>query len=215
MQKLVAYIKWFVIEIPLGIFGLITSPIFYPLWELTHWKIFWIWDDATRFRSDGKPAGDYQVYLDKYSNGVETFWVKYRWHVLRNRIWNLIDLIAKSKTGDGSGITNKEFVIDNMTIDGKKVQDGGRWPMTCGLKYKVKEGQDPWQGWVGDVIDLKYSIIGEGMMWFKQDGVLSFRYSHCKIKPYLFFWKRWRTFKISIVKNNTTLSFKYQKLNKE
>jgi hypothetical protein len=211
MSKILTFIKWFVITIPLGLVALLTAPIFYPLWDLTHWKIFWIWNDDSRFNEDGTPKGDYSVYIDKYGDGEETFKVRYKWHV-RNRMWNLRDWISNYKKGDGSGLTEKEFIIDNITLNGEKVQDGGKWPMICGLKYKVNEGQDPWQGWVGDEIDFKYSIIGKSFMWYKQDSILSFRYSQCKIVTYLLFWKRWRTIKIASSKNDTTFSFKYQKL---
>jgi len=211
MNKTLVIIKWVVSTILLGGFGLLSSPIFYPLWELTHWKMFWIWNDDGRLDENGNPVGDYQVYIDKYGNGVETFYVRYRWHAFRNTIWNLRTFIL-FKTGDGTGQTDLEFITDDITLGGKKVQDGGKYPMSCGLKYEVEEGRDPWQGWVGDKIDLKYSIIGESYMWFKQDGILSFRYSECKIKPYFIFWKRWRTIKLSRVKNKTSFTYKNQKL---
>jgi len=214
MKKTLIILKWFIITIPLGLFGIITAPIFYPLWVWSGWKVFWIWNNDNRLKEDGTPKDDYQSFLDTRGKGKETFWLKYLWHVVRNRIWNLRDWMAKVQEGDASGITEREFVIDDLTIDGKITHDGGKYPASCGLKYKVVSGQDPWQGWVGDIIDFKYSIVGESMMWFKQDSISSFRYSQCKKVKLLIFWKRWRTIKIELVKSDSVLSWKYQKLNK-
>jgi len=209
MKKLLIYLKWFVIAIPMGIFGIITAPIIYPLWDLTHWKIFWWWGNSSKYKEDGSYKEDYKVYIYNHG-GKETFWVRYLWHGWRNRIWNMHTLYKKE--GDGTGNTELEIIIDDLILNGKKVQDGGKWPMVCGLKYKVIEGQDPWQGWVGDEIDFKYSILGKSLIWFKDDGILSFRYSQCKVVRYWLFWKRWRTIKIAIYKDTHTFSWKYQRL---
>ena len=58
-----------------------------------------------------------------------------------------------------------------MVLDGEKVSDGGEYAMVCGIKYHVTPPADPWQGWTGDHIDFKYSILGQSLMWFKQDGI--------------------------------------------
>ena len=209
MNKLLVLLKWFIITIPLGLFGLVTAPIGYPLWVLTNWRIFWIYNDDGRFNTDGTLYPDYEIYLiEKSGVPVETFWLGFKWCAIRNRIWNLRVWIESLQKGDGSGITEQALIISDMYCGGKNVIDGGKYAIECGLKYEVDAGKDPWQGWVGDIIDFNYSIIGEGYMWFKQDGILSFRYSYCKKIKFL---PTWITIKINCLKSDTVFAFKLQK----
>ena len=207
MKKALIIIKWFIITIPLGAFGLITAPIMYPLYDITGWKWLWIYGDSKRIYPDGSFEEDYRVFLIRRNGeAVETFADRYKWMGFRNVIWNLRTWMGDKQIGDDSGITDREFVIDNLTLDGKSVSDGGRYVNEAGLKYEVGEGEDPWQGWVGNTIDFRYSILGESLLWFKSGGILSFRYSYCKLH-----YGRWVTLKINCIKTDTVLTFKLQK----
>jgi hypothetical protein len=207
MKKLLVVLKWFTLTVPLGLFGMITAPIMYPIYDFTKWKWLWIYDDTNRIYPDGTLQEDYRIFLiRKTGSENETFRARYLWHGFRNTIWNLRVWMGEKQIGDGSGMVDREYVIDNMLLDGKAVSDGGKWAMVCGLKWKVGPGEDPWQGWTGDTIDFRYSILGQSLMWFKQDGILSFRYSYCKL------WVGyWVAIKIKCIKSSTTFHLKFQK----
>ena len=201
IKKGLVFIKWFLLMVPLGLFGILTSWIGYPLWEFFRWRVFWIYGD-----DDALVEEDYHIFLE--NRGGDTFFNRWIWHGFRNRMWNLRTFIEHSQKGDGSGLTDIDRVIDDLWLNGKQVHDGDGFKQEAGLKYKGRPGQNPWQVWSGDVIDFKYSIIGEGFMWFKQDGILSFRYSYCKLH-----YNRWVTIKVNIFKADTVLAFKIQKNN--
>jgi len=202
MKKVIAYLKWFVVVFFIGLFGLLTAWLFYPLWNLTHWKIFWIWEDSTKFYEDGTFKKDYHVYVDKYGAGKETFKVKYKWHALRNRVWNLNSLLVPK-----NGVEIVEQIVKNtLTRNGQELEIGGQWPEWAGLKYKVKEGQDPWQGWVGDEIDFKYSNVGTSFFWYSVEGKWMWRYSICR----KILGKYWFTFKGGTDAKGYVMSIKLQ-----
>lgn len=205
MKKVLVLLKWIILSVPVGLFAIITAPIMYPVYYFTEWKWLWIYGDSNKVLPDGSFEEDYRIYLIQ-NNGseIETPKSSYKWHALRNTMWNLRVWITNLQKGDGSGMTNQSFVIDKMTLDGNQVSDGGKWAMVCGLKYKVEEGQDPWQGWTGDVIDFGYSILGQSLMFFNQDGIYSFRYSFCK----KMFFNRWLSIKVTCIKTDVTLHFK-------
>lgn len=207
MKKLLVVLKWFILTIPLGLFGMITAPIMYPIYDFTKWKWLWIYDNSNRKYPDGTLQEDYRIFLiRKTGSESETFRARYLWHGFRNTIWNLRGWIGEKQIGDGSGMADREYVIDNMVLDGKPVSDGGKWAMVCGLKWRVGPGEDPWQGWTGDIIDFRYSILGQSLMWFRQDGILSFRYSYCKL-----WFGYWVAIKIKCIKSDTTFHLKFQK----
>ena len=207
MKKLLVILKWFALGVPMGLFGIITAPIMYPIYYLTKCRLLWIYDDSNRIKLDGAFQEDYRIYLIRKTGAEkETFKTSYQWCALRNTIWNLRVWLEEQQVGNGLGMTDQELVIDDLTLNGAKVSDGGRWAQVAGLKYLVAPGQDPWQGWVGDIIDFRYSIIGKSLLWFKQDGILSFRYSYCKLVL-----GRWVAVKIACIKTNTTLHLKFQK----
>ena len=210
MKKLKVILKYFVLTIPMGLFGIITAPIMYPIYYLTNWKLLWIYGDSNRIRPDGSFEEDYKVFLIRKTGAdKETFRTSYLWHGFRNTTWNLRVWLEEQQVGDATGMTEREYVIDDMVLDGNKVSDGGRWAMVCGLKYVVPPGVDPWVGgWYGDVIDFRYSILGQSLLWFKMDGIYSFRYSFCKRVL-----GRWLAIKVTCIKTDTTLHFKTTKKN--
>mgnify|MGYP003671920841 CR=1 FL=1 len=178
MKKLLVILKWFILSTPLGLFGIITAPIMYPIYYLTKCRLLWIYDDTNRIKPDGTFQEDYRIYLiRKVGSEKETFLACYLWHGFRNTIWNLRVWLGEQQVGDGLGMTDQELVIDDLTLNGNKVSDGGRWAQVAGLKYLVAPGQDPWQGWVGDIIDFRYSIIGKSLLWFKHKRNITFKIS--------------------------------------
>ena len=212
MKKALVVLKWVLLTVPMGAFGIITAPFMYPLYDVFKWKFLWIYDDSNRILEDGSFEEDYRIFLVR-RNGEEkeSFKARYEWMGFRNTIWNFRVWLDAKQVGDGSGMTGQELVIDDLVLDGEKVSDGGYYDggyyaQVAGLKYVVEHGQDPWQGWVGDEIDYRYSIIGESLMWFKQDGILSFRYSRCK--P---LFGKWFSIKITCIKTDVTLHLKLSK----
>ena len=63
MKKLLVILKWFILTIPLGLFGLITAPIMYPIYYLTKCRLLWIYDDSKRINPDGTFEEDYRLFL--------------------------------------------------------------------------------------------------------------------------------------------------------
>jgi len=192
------YIRWFFVVFFIGVFGLLTSWVFYPLRVWTGFNLFWIWDDSTKYNSDGSFKEDYRVYI----NGKETFIKKYKWHVLRNRVWNLNNLFTPEK---GKEVITKK-ISDTLYRNDKKVIVGGKYIEFAGLKYKAKEGQNPWQVNRGDEIDFKYSTIGKSFIYYKVKNKKYFRYSSCVKK-----FNRWITVKLGTNKDRFILTFKIQK----
>ena len=199
-MKIISWLRWFFVVFFIGIFGILTAWLFYPLWNLTHWKVFWIWEDSTKYKDNGF-QNDYKVYIEQHG-GKETFKVKYKWHVLRNRIWNLNSLFTPKQGAEKI----KKIVIDKLYRDGKKVVIGGEWVEIAGLKYKAKEGQDPWQVNRGDEIDFKYSNIGTSFIYYTIRNKLYFRYSTCRN-----IWKYWITLKLGTDNKRFILTFKLQR----
>lgn len=195
------YIKWFFVVFFVGVFGLLTSWLFYPLRVLTGFNLFWIWDDSTKYNSDGSFKEDYQIYL----KGKETFIKKYKWHVLRNRVWNLNNLF-NPKQGEE---TDFKFITDSLYRNDKKVVVGGKYVEFAGLKYKAKNGENPWQVNRGDEIDFKYSTIGKSFITYKIGDKKYFRYSSCK--KHLGYWL---TIKLGTNKDRFILTLKLQKCTK-
>lgn len=209
MKKLLLLLKYFVLTIPMGLFGMITAPIMYPIYYLTNWKWLWIYDDSNRIQPDNSFEEDYRIFLIRKTGGEkETFRTSYQWCAIRNTIWNLRVWLDEQQVGNGLGMSDQDLVIDDLTLNGTYVSDGGRYAQVAGLKYLVAPGENPWQGWVGDIIDFRYSILGQSLMFFKQDGIYSFRYSYCK-KHY----GRWFNFKMTCIKTDVTLHFKTTKKN--
>jgi len=215
MRKFLAIVMWVFRFVFVGLFSAITALFMYPIYNLTKWKLLWWWGDDSKIKEDGSYKQDYLVFIDNNGKGKETYWVKYKWHAIRNSAWNF-KTITRPKADERNDL---EFSIDNLTLNGVKVQDGGKWEQIAGIKYVVKDGRDPWQGWTGTVISHKYSIFGESLMWFKSQGKQYFNYSYCKYREFtaikfrkklvfleLYKWKGYRTLKC----HPGGISFKYQ-----
>ena len=210
MKKLITYLRWFFVVFFVGVFGLLTSWIMYPLAEVinsfTKINPLWFWLDSTKYNKDGSFKDDYSIYISQYG-GEETFKVKYLWHVLRNRVWNLTSLF-KPKEGD-EVIT--ELKVDELYRNGKKVVvNGSKYVETAGLKYAAKNGENPWQVNRGDEIDFRYSTIGKSFLYYSVESKLYFRYSYC-IKVNYLGLKYWRTIKLGTNRERFVLTLKHQK----
>ena len=210
MKKIIVILKWFAITIPLGLFAIITAPIMFPIYDWTNWKWLWIYGDSNRIQPDGTFEEDYRIFLIQRNGGVlkETFKDRYQWMALRNKMWNLRVWLEDKQIGDGTGIKEIEYVTSQLILNNQVVIDGGQYVQSAGLKYLAAPGQNPWFAWTGIIIDFRYSIIGKSMIWFKQDGYYSFRFSYCKL-----WFNKWITLKISCVKSDTVLTFKIQNNN--
>lgn len=180
---------WFAVFFITGLFGILTEWLFFfPAWFLRNIKfnLFWIWLDDSRLSNtrEGGYAEDYEIDLNYKT---ETIWTAYSWH-MRNRVWNLDNWLNPIK-GNRKII---ETVIDNLIMNGEKVDQSLSWTPMARLKY-FKNGKEGTNVNNGEKISKKHSITGEGFVWTNNDNNrLGFRYSFCEIRPFLFFWKRWR-----------------------
>lgn len=201
------YLRWALVILLLGLFGLATSPFFVPLaWLTRNWNFnpFWIWVDDGRYNQYGQYSRDYIIILqNRFGTNFETFKSFCYWHIKRNRVWNLKELFTVPFTLQND-IEITDLKIDNLYFmhdPGKLLKQDGEHEIFAGLKYVPKyEGQNPWQINQGTIINKNTSIIGEGWIEYKVGKWKSFRYSQCKIIEYKIFgiriWKGWRTIKI-------------------
>src|SRR5210317_883179 len=178
------------------------------------WNPLWFVLDDT-IKVNGEIATDYAIYL----SGFKYKWIGVlSWHILRNRVWNFVQLF-KVKNGNPE-VGNQDIIIiklikDNLHFsDGTKVKQNGPYMASAALKYVGTPGQDPWQVNRGDVISSKHSIIGEGEIeYLTADGFKGWRRTSCKlVRPwYLLGLKRWRTIFFGTNTERYAFKFKHQK----
>lgn len=215
--------RWFMIVAFLGVFGIYTQWIMFPLaWQFRNKKnqYFSWWLDDSRFGNyNGTPwSKDYYYHL----NGrAETFWVAYAWHI-RNMIWNLqnkrIFKVKKQTIYIGNqnikitrGILNKLTDLNNIPKDVE-----GMFGQFAGLKY-WKDGKSGWQIMNGDKISSKHSIVGIAFYFYenedqgKEDNQLNWAYTECRLVKTWFFGYRWRTIQIGMKQTGYSRQLKYQK----
>jgi hypothetical protein len=187
-----AHLRWFIVVIPVNLFGLLTAFFMFPIaWVfrgLGKWSPFWIWMDDTRFdpTTESGYAKDYQIFLDRKGLKKEDFSVAYYWMVSRNRVVNLMNLfkVPSSKFPNNSGNNNvvvTKTVIDKLhKHDGTKLRQDGRWEANAELKYVPDNpSQDPWQVNTGSIQSNRTSIVGTGYILYRIGNWYSFRYSTC------------------------------------
>lgn len=203
---------------------------FYPIAYATRntdLRLFsWLLDDG-RFNSDGSLAKDYKIWLALKGYTKETWWSALRWHLGRNRLYNLLESF-KVYNGDplmgNQFITVIEFVINNLYKNDENhtfVNQDGAYVATAGLKFIGKPGQDPYQVNQGEIISIKTSILGTGFIWYKveykdKNGKIRFvnyfRYSQCKIVKYPLFGSYYRTLKFGTNSARNTFTIKHQRI---
>lgn len=214
--------RWFLVVTFLGVFGILTQWImFFPAWVFRKAKKnpFWWWLDDSRIDTT-RPSGwaeDYEIHL----NGrTETIWVAYMWH-MRNMIWNLqsyFKVKPQTITSGNQNIIITRMIEDTIT-DGylNKLDVDGEYGQFAGLKY-WKDGVSTWQTMNGEEISLQKSIIGKGFYFYIngdqpiEDNQLNWTYTSCKLVPFLFFWKKWRTIQMGMKSKGYSRQLKYQKM---
>ena len=200
-------IRWFFIVFIMGVFGILTEWImFFPAWIFRNVKLspFWFWMDNSRLSNTTESgyAEDYEIAL----NGKkENIWRAYSWH-MRNRVWNLNDLFKVPK---GKVVVTK-MIADNLTMNGKKVDQLLGWTPMATLKY-WKDGVEGSNVNKGEYISKKHSILGKGYFKYRIGKWKSFRYSECKIVNYLI-WRGYRTLKFGTNEKRYAFTIKHNKI---
>lgn len=175
MNKIWTHIRWFLIFIPLGVFSL-TAFFVFPLAYLMRnfsFNPLWIYLDASKYKN-GELAEDYKDFLNgKKDNFINS----YLWGGVRNRIWNLIELI-RPKQG-------KEVIVSSK---GQLYRNGKEVSILEFAAWKwLKNGIGGWNTNSGDEINLEKSTIGKSSVYYKVKGKLYYRYSRAwKIGKYYF-----------------------------
>lgn len=185
----------------------------------------WLLDDG---RYDGlNYAKDYKAWLVLKGYHGETWWSAFRWHVERNRLYNLLESF-RVYNGDpligNQFITVIETVIDKLYKNDKNfthIAQDGIYVASAGLKYIGSHDLDPWQINQGEIISIKTSILGTGFIWFRveykdKNGKIKFinyfRYSQCKIVKYPLFGSYYRTLRAGTNSARNSLTMKHQKI---
>jgi hypothetical protein len=182
-RKAYAKAKWWTVIYIIGIFGILTEWfMFFPSWytrkiPLVKW-LFWFWLDDSRFKSElsvdlyNKYSEDYYEFLD---HRPETILTAYQWH-MRNRVFNMQSLF-RPKKGERNIV---ETIVDNLTMNGQKIDQGLTWIPMARLKY-WDDGLEGPQVNSGAFISKKHSIFGKGYIWETIGNRLTFRYSFLKL----------------------------------
>lgn len=213
---------------------------FYPIAYATRkskYRLFsWLLDDGrfnlkVELTNTGveiiKYAKDYRIWLTLKGYTEETWMSAFRWHIGRNRLYNLLEkfIVYNGKPLVGNQfITVIENTIDNLYKNDKNktpIAQDGIYVATAGLKYIGKKGQDLFQVNQGEIISIKTSILGTGLIWYRveykdKNGKIKyinyFRYSQCKIVKYPLFGSYYRTLKFGTNSSRNTFTVKHQLL---
>lgn len=164
-MKILVHIRWFLIVIPLGVFSL-TAFFMYPFAYMMRGFKFnplWIYLDDTKYKN-GEFAEDYKEFLDgKKDNFINS----YRWAGVRNRIWNLINLIRPKKGNEVIVSSKGQLYRNDKEVS---ILEFAAW------KWLIN-GVGGWNTNSGDEINLEKSTIGESSVYYKIDNILYYRYS--------------------------------------
>ena len=179
-KKIVSHLKWFFAVIPVGLFGLITSPFMVIpalLFRfLGKYNPFWFWlDDEILYNSTN---ADWKIYRD--SKGIFAW---YKWHSFRNTVWNLKNKIKPESARLNCEFNNEkiaEIRVDNLWRNGNPVSITGNCLEMANYKWIDKNGVEGWQVFSGDYVSKKYSTIGKSILWYYANGKLYYRHSIAK-----------------------------------
>lgn len=226
--KVKVILKWLNTYIAMGL-----AHFLLPFYPLAYWtrnnelRLFsWLLDDG-RYNKDGTLAKDYKVWLELNGYTEETWMSAFRWHLGRNRLYNLLESF-KIYNGDpligNQFITIIEIVIDNLYKNDKDktpLKQDGKYVISAGLKFIGKVGQDPYQVNQGDIISITTSVLGTGLIWYRVEYrdrndkikyVNYFRYSQCKVVKYPIFGSYYRTLRFGTNSARNTFTVKHQKV---
>lgn len=216
-DKFIAWLKWFFVYVPLGIFATLTSPIVcVPIFLLSflgrfnplYW-VFWFWMDKEIYND--KTNADWKVY----KKGNIFRW--YIWHGIRNTMWNVKRSLKPKKARENCK-WNKEIILevikDSLTRNGEKISIHENCLEVAGFKWITKSGEEGWHVFSGEKMSKKYSNIGTVFIWYEALGSIYPRFSSAE--PIKLFGKRyWIYFAIGASDKRYLLNFKiykYQKL---
>ena len=215
-RKLKAWLKWFIVYVPLGLFAFITAPfvclVVFPLSFLgrfnpLHW-ILWFWMDDEIYNKN--TSADWRAY--KKGN----FFRWYLWHGFRNTMWNVKRLL-RPKVARENCITNNEVIVevveDTLMRNGQKISIYGKCLEMAGLKWITKDGEEGWHVFSGEKISKTYSNINTAKLWYEAHGHLYPRFS--SVEPIRVFGKRyWRYYAIGVSDKRYLFNFKMYKYQK-
>lgn len=191
-----------------------TSYLAYPIAELLRpqKKInpLWIYLDDSAYNKDGSFAKDYYLWLLNNGGLKETFWQKYIWHAIRNKIWNFVSLF---KPKEGPEIIY-DMRINDLIFENKSllITNDSNHPYVAALKFIDKYGNKGWNVNQGEYISYEHTIHGTSFFYYRRGGVLYFRFSMVKIFKIPFIGDRWITIKAGTNKHRHTISIKVNKL---
>ena len=214
IKKTTAYIRWFLMVIPLEIFSFtafVLYPIAYIIDKLGIYNPLWVYlDDEIK---DDKYNTDFILWAAA-NGGKKRFLTLFKWHVLRNRTWNIRQYF-KPRRGRVNCVWNIEKIIevkkDTLTRNGKKVDINGLCLEDAGFKFIDKYGNEGWQVHSGVKISEKYSTKGTLYMFYTVRNRLYFRYSYAGIFS-VFNNEFLVEFKIGTSEKRHLLTFKIKKL---
>lgn len=188
MLKLLAHIKWFFAVIPLGLISFLSAPIIYPIAYYLNKKglkvLTWWLDDEINNSATNK---DWIIYCN---GNVDSFKYLYKWHALRNSMWNLKRKIKPAIARINCKSNNERIVYlkqDLLYRNGLKVDINSLCFEQALYKWIDKNGNEGWQVFSGDKISLKYSTIGVSEYWYTANDNLYYRYSIAKEIKILWF----------------------------
>jgi len=225
--KVKAIMRWLNTYVLYGLAHILIP--FYPIAYATRntgLRLFsWLLDDG-RYNKDGTLAKDYKIWLTLKGYTKETWWSALRWHLGRNRLYNLLEtfvVLNGNPVYGNQDIQIIETIIDKLYKNDEHythVNQDGEYVASAGLKFIGKAGQDPYQVNQGDIISIKTSILGTGFIWYRvtynKNGKVhywySFRYSQCKIVKYPIFGSYYRTLRAGTNSARNTLTIKHQQI---
>lgn len=195
-----AFLIWFVMTVPLGLFGYLTGWLFIPLGLITKYKLFWIWMDSDIY-DDAEPNGYAQDYWIYVGYKKPSFWKNFAW-VYRQNMWNLKKvLFINAKEKDFC------YIYDKLKRNGLMIYDRHYHPVeSAGLKFIDHLGNQGWNVNRGEYISKRYSTTGVSFKLHWLGKIPSFRFTCC-VKTKL----GWLTIKLGDNRKRFVLNGKLQK----
>ena len=210
IQKTLSHLRWFIAVIPLGVVAIITAPFLvipaYVLSFLGKYNPLWVYLDDEIQSSDTN--ADWLIY--KESHG---FFAWYKWHSIRNAMWNAKELFKPENARDNCKSNNEiihKVIYNDLKRNGEYVSIFGDCIEMAGYKWIDKNGREGWQVFSGEYVSKKYSTIGKSVLWYFAKGSLYYRYSVAK-EVFIFGKKYYFEFKMGATEKRYLLILKLTK----
>ena len=165
MKKAFSFLMWILVMLIL-LLAFIGGRLFFPIAyifkdiPLFRNKILWV------FFGDDDPLYGAEYWRKAKGITKNNFWVAYRWNGLRNPMWNL-HLLMKPIEGE-------EVILQQK---GWLAQNGNYVPLNKVAVLQYEDENGDWVGNSGDIVSLKYSILGKTFIWFKIQDRFYWRFS--------------------------------------